>query len=674
MVNQKESKLTLIICTYNRADLLQECLQSIYNSPIQNKIKVLVIDNGSIDHTTKITTDFKSEWDNFEWVIEHKTGLSNARNKGLQQANTEWIGFIDDDAKIGPKFISIALEIIQNENYDCFGGTYYPWYKFGTPKWIKEEWFTKSILLDKRGKLEQGYLSGGVFFIKQAVLKKVNGFKPHLGMQGKEVKYGEEEVLQDNLRKLGHPIGYDPNLFIYHAVLPYKIKLNWRFKVSFAKGKRWQDFKNPSYLKVLNAFFLSCVGFLIKRLPSALFNLITKRTYYWQNALIDAFSPFSYYYGVIFQKIKHRKQKTKLLEGWEILKLLILCELPKIRFSTSRAFNSPALVFHFQNRPSYKYLYNLFALSIENRMAVYLIPSLSFYRYLDVYGKDFLKDLNYKILLFKPKNSNCFSDLNKKGYRKISYDYLSDMAEPKDDTYAFPLLLHPYHYKNQLHQTFDPSPNPKSIKLFFQGNTGQHYDTIYSNKYFGVPNRHETIAFLQKHFSPVQPTNASSRDLLKNPLGLLIINSKNNQIGEREYLQLLSSADYFLALPGFRAPTCHNVYEAVFCESIPIIHENLIPFYGKLLMAHQNCLVYSNLEQLKAIIQDIIDEKVSKQTKLLKSNLIETKQKYLEPSKVLLPLKNHFESIQSITLFYDALSLETYISNMTQRIGSSNNK
>ena len=270
----------------------------------------MVIDNGSMDHTTKITTDFKSKWDNFEWVIENKTGLSNARNKGLQQANTEWIGFIDDDSKIGPNFNSIALEIIQNENYDCFGGTYYPWYKFGKPKWIKEEWFTKSILLDKRGKLEQGYLSGGVFFIKQAVLEKVNGFKPHLGMQGKEVKYGEEEVLQDKLRKLGHPIGYDPNLFIYHAVLPYKIKLNWRFKVSFAKGKRWQDFKNPALVKIIFTLVLSLIGFLTKRIPIAIYQVISKRNYYWQNALIDIFSPFAYYSGAIFQKVKKKFPKS----------------------------------------------------------------------------------------------------------------------------------------------------------------------------------------------------------------------------------------------------------------------------------------------------------------------------------------------------------------------------
>ena len=591
--------LTVIICTYNRADLLLECLKSIYENPYCRSIKVLVIDNGSRDHTQKIITDFKSKWDNFEAALETKTGLSNARNKGLQLAKTEWIGFIDDDSKIGRDFIPIALDIIQNEKFHCFGGTYYPWYKFGKPQWIKEEWFTKSILLEKRGKLKQDFLSGGIFFIKKEVLEKVNGFEPQLGMQGKEVKYGEEETLQNKLRSKGYQIGYDPNLFIHHMVLPYKLKLNWRFKVAFAKGKKWQDFENPPLLKIIKTFIISFIGFLIKRTPIAIYCLLTKRNFYWQNALIDTFSPFSYYYGAILQKIKQNRLLQKISEGLKILKLVIHYEFPKVKFRIPKSINKPVLVFHFHKRPPYKYLYNLFLLLAENKTKVCLIPSVSFYKYLDVYGVDLLKNLDYKILLFKPNIGYCFSDTQKEEYGNISCDYLTNMMNLPGNSFVFPLLLHPYIYKNQLHMTFEPQSYSKNIKLFFQGNTGKHYDTVYSNKYFGVSNRPETISFLLKNFNPIQPINVPFNELLQDPVDLLIINSKNNHISEKEYLQLLSSSDFFLALPGFRAPTCHNVYEAIFCGSIPIIHKNLIPFFGGLLKSNQNCLVYFQFRAFK---------------------------------------------------------------------------
>ena len=300
--------LTVIICTYNRADLLSECLQSIYNSPYSKSIKVLVIDNGSVDRTKEVITDALAKWDNFETAIEHKVGLSNARNKGIQLSTTEWIGFIDDDSKIGENFLPIALEIIKIEHFDCFGGTYYPWYKFGKPEWVKDEWFTKNILLEKRGKLENDYLSGGIFFIKKKVVKKVNGFEPHLGMKGKEVKYGEEEILQNRLRALDCQIGYDPDLFIHHVVLPYKLRLDWRFKVSFAKGKRWHDFENPPLLKIIITLVLSFIGFLTKRTPMAIYQVVSKPNYYWQNALIDVFSPFAYYSGAIIQKVKQKNR------------------------------------------------------------------------------------------------------------------------------------------------------------------------------------------------------------------------------------------------------------------------------------------------------------------------------------------------------------------------------
>jgi len=85
--------VSVIIPTYQRANLLNRALTSVFSQSYQ-QIEVLVIDDGSTDDTSKVVKRF-SERINY-YYIPH-SGVSRARNVGIKHAHGKWIAFLDSD-------------------------------------------------------------------------------------------------------------------------------------------------------------------------------------------------------------------------------------------------------------------------------------------------------------------------------------------------------------------------------------------------------------------------------------------------------------------------------------------------------------------------------------------------------------------------------------------------
>ena len=67
----------------------------------------------------------------------------------------------------------------------------------------------------------------------------MGGFNPGLGMQGKQIGYGEETALIRRIRQENREaqIYYEPRLYIYHRVRPEKMRFTWQLRHRFAQGR-----------------------------------------------------------------------------------------------------------------------------------------------------------------------------------------------------------------------------------------------------------------------------------------------------------------------------------------------------------------------------------------------------------------------------------------------------
>lgn len=86
--------LTVIVAVFNGAKTLQQCIESVVQQSYQNK-ELIVIDGGSGDGTVDLLKANSARID--YWISEPDHGIYNAWNKGVSQANGDWICFLGAD-------------------------------------------------------------------------------------------------------------------------------------------------------------------------------------------------------------------------------------------------------------------------------------------------------------------------------------------------------------------------------------------------------------------------------------------------------------------------------------------------------------------------------------------------------------------------------------------------
>lgn len=281
--------LQIIVCTRNRAFILPECLDALLPQLLKGKCELLVVDNGSEDETSEVVM---SRLLNYGEVLKYEyfsdIGLSKARNYGVNVSDADWIGYIDDDAKVPLGFVEQVLNFIRSEGFDCFGGTYTAWEKYGRPCWLPQDYGNKSLIREQKGEVPEGeYLSGGVFFCKASALKLLGGFREDLGMNGDVIGYGEEDEFQIRARAAGISIGYDPELYIEHCILPHKLNLRWHLGRFFAAGRVFGKIHRPSLSYSTYWFLRTLVGALFIRLPIKIILLVFQKNFCWKKIIYE---------------------------------------------------------------------------------------------------------------------------------------------------------------------------------------------------------------------------------------------------------------------------------------------------------------------------------------------------------------------------------------------------
>lgn len=89
--------LSIIVPIYNVAQYLRHCLQSLTEQGLED-YEVILVNDASRDNCRAICSEWCQEHPKFR-LINHEVnrGLSEARNTGIQEAQGEWITFVDSD-------------------------------------------------------------------------------------------------------------------------------------------------------------------------------------------------------------------------------------------------------------------------------------------------------------------------------------------------------------------------------------------------------------------------------------------------------------------------------------------------------------------------------------------------------------------------------------------------
>src|SRR3989338_2596811 len=101
-----ERYYTLVVMTYQRPQGLKECLTSLANQDLEaGNFEVLVIDDGSDNDNLAIVQAFQNRL-HVRYLKQEHRGISAARNTGWKEAKGNLVGFIADDYRLPPNYLS----------------------------------------------------------------------------------------------------------------------------------------------------------------------------------------------------------------------------------------------------------------------------------------------------------------------------------------------------------------------------------------------------------------------------------------------------------------------------------------------------------------------------------------------------------------------------------------
>ena len=102
------SKVSVIIPTYNRGEVVLRALRSVFAQD-HAVDQVIVVDDGSTDDTIeRVERNFPG----VELIVQTNHGVSHARNRGIERARNEWLAFLDSDDEWLPGKITAQLAAI----------------------------------------------------------------------------------------------------------------------------------------------------------------------------------------------------------------------------------------------------------------------------------------------------------------------------------------------------------------------------------------------------------------------------------------------------------------------------------------------------------------------------------------------------------------------------------
>src|SRR3954464_5027253 len=100
---------TVLICTYNRGNLLAETLDAIAKVRATLAWEVVVVDNNSTDHTRSVVESRQAVSPvALLSLLEPRQGNSFALNTGIASTNATIIAFTDDDVRVSEEWLQEA--------------------------------------------------------------------------------------------------------------------------------------------------------------------------------------------------------------------------------------------------------------------------------------------------------------------------------------------------------------------------------------------------------------------------------------------------------------------------------------------------------------------------------------------------------------------------------------
>ena len=292
-------KISVILCTYNRCQMLAKALDSIAAQVLPEEVKweVLVIDNNSSDHTRELVENFCQRYiDIFRYVFEPQPGKSFALNTGVREARGDLLVFTDDDVTVEPAWLRNLTAALHDAEWAGAGGRTLPAETLSPPRWLSiEEPYNLGGALcglfdfgDNPRELDRAPYGDNMAF-RKTMFEKHGGFRTDLGPSPNSdvPRPNEDTEFGRRLLAAGARLRYEPTAVVYHPVPENRLQkeyfLAWWFDYGRARVREWG--RKPDVLGIPRAYLnILKLGTTVmaKSVGRWVLSLNPQRRFYWK--------------------------------------------------------------------------------------------------------------------------------------------------------------------------------------------------------------------------------------------------------------------------------------------------------------------------------------------------------------------------------------------------------
>ncbi len=197
--------VTVAVCVLNGEATIRQCIESLLKLDYpEDKLRIIVIDNGSTDGTQGILAGYS-----VEVIHESQTGRGYARNRALQVCTDKFIAFTDADCVVDSKWLIQLIPWITEEKTGIAGG------RIITPGNSPLALFYESRRIVNNEEFSGNYpfsppfLATANIILKMEAVEKVGGFNP-------EYIVAEDADICWRIQDLGYSLRYIKESIVYH--------------------------------------------------------------------------------------------------------------------------------------------------------------------------------------------------------------------------------------------------------------------------------------------------------------------------------------------------------------------------------------------------------------------------------------------------------------------------
>jgi succinoglycan biosynthesis protein ExoM len=232
MIN-KTQHISVCVCTYKRSHFLKRLLEALASQDTNGRFtySIVVVDNDQSQSAKTVVSEFAaSSAVPLRYSVEPRQNIALARNRAVENAEGDYVAFIDDDEFPAQNWLLTLFEACNRYNVDGVLGPVKRYFDEPPPKWLVKSKFyerptypTGFVIDWRKGR------TGNVLLKKQIFPAGVPPFRP-------EFRQGEDQDFFSRMIEKGYVFIWCDEAVAYEVVPPIRWKRTFMLRRALLRG------------------------------------------------------------------------------------------------------------------------------------------------------------------------------------------------------------------------------------------------------------------------------------------------------------------------------------------------------------------------------------------------------------------------------------------------------